>query len=404
MRAMQLLSGVIMITMTSAAWFARPATSQIYSLPRTDAAPGDFFGVSVALDGDRVLVGATGTDSCGDNSGAAYIYARDDASGRWQLESTLQPSDCEAGLYFGRSLDLVGNTAVVGAFRSTASTIDRNAAYVFERDTTSGEWRQTAKLTGGLDQKEGPFAADVAADSARIVVTTAGDLSEGKFGGAAYVFEPNGVGSWRRGARLTTRSGTNRGVLGGSVDISGDRIVVSASRYFQQGQGSLYVFEADDTGRNWKESVRLDGFEDFFIQTRIADDQIIVGESKAGRNSEGRATVYVFDNDRWRREVVLSPTHPFELGAFGSDVALEGDRAIVVGYDEQLKFEFNIDRVVYVFERESVGGDEKRWSQTHVIDVGNVYFGSAIDLDENAAAIGQASEEQPGSVVIVQLH
>lgn len=398
-------SGIILcIALATAAWFTMPVVAQIYSLPRTDAAPGDFFGVSVALEGDLVLVGATGSDTCGENSGAAYLYARDHASGRWRFESALRPSDCEPGLFFGRSLDLAGNTAVVGAFRSTASTIDRNAAYVFERDTTSGEWLQTAKLTGGLDTEEGPFAADVAADSAHIVVTTAGDLSDGEFGGAVYVFERNGTGSWRRVARLATQSGTNNGILGGSVDIRRNRIVVSASRYFRQGDGSVYVFESDETGREWKETARLDGFEDFFINTRLSEDQLIVGESKAGKNSEGRATVYAFDGTRWRRDVVLSPTHPFELGAFGSAVALEGDRAIVVGYDEQLRFEFNIDRVVYVFERVAGADGEKRWSQTHVIDVGNVYFGSAIDLDKNAAAIGQASEDAPGEVVIVQLH
>ena len=390
----------------SVALLPSSSSAQIYTLPRADAADGDFFGVAVAIEADRVLVGATGVSSCGENSGAAYVYERDTSSGRWRLEATLQPSDCEPGLFFGRSLDLSGNTAVVAAFRNTFSTIQQNATYVFERDTTDGSWHQTARLTGDATATEGPFGADVGIDGDRILVTTAGDLAEGKFGGAGYVFERTRRGQWNRTARLTASADTKSGILGGSAAIDGDRIVISASKYFQRGQGSVYIFEFDPGSERWVEDARLDGFEDFFISTRIDNDRIVVGESKAGKDSEGRATVFGKDETgRWRRLVVLHPTHPFALGAFGSQVALAGDRVLVVGYDEQLQFEFNIDRVVYVFEHSdtenaATGG----WSQKHVIDVGDVYFGSAIDIDNNVAAIGQASDDTPGKVVIVHLH
>lgn len=384
----------------------RLVTAQIYTLPRVDPADGDFFGVDVAIDGDRVLVGATGVSACGENSGAAYIYERDHTSGRWRPIATLEPEDCEAEMFFGRSLGLSGDVAVVGAFRTTFSGADLNAAYVFERHS-DGTWSQTARLTGDGDHQEGPFAADVDVDGDRVVVTTAGDLADGRFGGAIYVFEtvrsgPQGQRTWRQTTRLTASEDTRAGVLGGSVAIDRDRIVVSASRYFQGTRGSVYVFEHVAAGRAWKETARLDGFEDFFISTSIDGDRIIVGESKAGRNSEGRATVFRHDGSRWRRVVVLQPAYPFELGAFGSKVAIENNRALVVGYDEQLQFEFNIDRVVYVFESDDNG--TTGWAQRHIIDVGNVYFGSSVAIDENVAVIGQASDDEPGSVVVVQLH
>jgi len=388
----------VLFVLGLSAGFGYESEAQIYTLPRVDPKSGDYFGGAAAIDGDRVLVGAAGVDTCGENSGAAYVYELEPESGRWRLEATLLPDECEVGLFFGRTLDLSGNTAVVAAFPNAFSTIGSNAAYVFERDTTDGTWKQVARLTGEPDRTEGPFAADVSVDGNRILVTTSGDLADGRFGGAAYVFERGDLG-WTRSARLTASGNTRAGILGGSARLDGDRFVVSASRYFGGGQGSVYVFDFNNDERRWRESARLDGFEDFFISTWIDGDRIIVGESKAGRESDGRATVFRLDETgAWQREAVLRPTHPFSLGAFGSEVVVEGDRALVVGYDEQLEFSFNIDRVVYVFEADD------SWRQKHVIDIGSVYFGSAVDLDQGVAAIGQVSDVEPGAVIVVQLH
>lgn len=391
------LRAVLFVVGLSAGFAWCESEAQIYTLPRVEPTSGDYFGGSVAIDGDRILVGATGVTSCGENSGAAYVYEREPESGRWRLEATLLPDDCEVGLFFGRTLDLSGNTAIVAAFRNAFSAIGSNAAYVFERDTT-GTWSQVARLTGEPDQTEGPFAADVSVDGKRILVTTSGDLADGMFGGAAYIFERGNLG-WTRSARLTASGDTRTGILGGSARLDGDRFVVSASRYFRGGRGSVYVFEYNNDDRRWHESARLDGFEDFFISSWIDGDRIIVGESKAGRESDGRATVFRLDQSgKWVEEAVLRPTHPFSLGAFGSEVVVEGDRALVVGYDEQLEFSFNIDRVVYMFEADD------SWTQKHVIDIGSVYFGSALDLDQGVAVIGQVSDDEPGAVIVVQLH
>ncbi|MDX1740606.1 MAG: hypothetical protein R3178_04895, partial [Rhodothermales bacterium] len=127
----------------------------------------------------------------------------------------------------------------------------------------------------------------------------------------------------------------------------------------------------------------------------------IVGERRAGGDESGRAALFERGGDgQWRRAGVLRPARPFEFGAFGSKVALGDDRALVVGFDEQLRFEFNIDRVVYVFEH--VTSDV--WRQRHIVDVGEVSFGSDLAVDGAMALIGQATDSQPGTAYIVQLH
>lgn len=377
-----------------------PVAGQIFRLPRPDTTAGNFFGGAVALDGDRALVGASGEPTCGPNAGAAYVFERD-ARGDWQQAARLVPDDCAEQQFFGRSVALSGDHALVTSFRPFFSAVVSNAAYVFERDST-GTWHQVARLTGGAATEEGPFAAAVALDGDRALITASGDPAEGRYGGAAYVFERNARGVWRRTARLTGSAGLRAGIFGTSAALDGDRAVVTASTYFRKRPGSVYVFDRDPASGTWHETTRLGGIDDFFIAVALDGDRILVGESKGGKDASGLATLFERDSTgTWRERATLAPATPYKDGAFGSAVALHGDRALVAGYDEQLSFEFNINRVVYVFGHFP---DTGAWEQVHIIDVGQVAFGSALDLDDGFALIGQASEQEPGLAYVVRIH
>ena len=89
-----------------------PARAQIQSLPFSSVPPS--FGVAVALDEGRALVGASGENVCGENSGAVYVFEKG-PGGAWQRAARLTPSDCEAGAFFGRSFALSGDRVLVGA-------------------------------------------------------------------------------------------------------------------------------------------------------------------------------------------------------------------------------------------------------------------------------------------------
>ena len=375
------------------------AHAQIFKLPPADTVAGNFFGVAVAIDGDRALIGASGEDLCGANSGAAYIYERD-TTGTWAQVAKLHPRDCVEGHFFGRTLALSGNRAVVAAFRPFFSSTRSNAAYVFERDTT-GTWSEVARLTAGEGFEEGPFAASVALDGDRALITTAGDRGEGRHGGAAYVFERDPLsGFWRQQARVTGSGSVRDGIFGTSAALDGDRFIVSASTYFAERPGSAYIFERKHSG-TWQETAHLTGIEDFFISVDIHGDHVIVGESKGGKGRTGIATLYQRQPDStWVEEAELLPRTPYRLGAFGTLVALHGNHAMAVGYDEQLQLEFNIDRVVYLFHRDP---ETDTWKQLRTLDVGEVAFGSAIALDGIHALIGQASEQDVGLAYIVKL-
>ena len=370
------------------------ARGQILELPRHNLVAGDFFGTAVAISGDRILVGATAVEACGSNSGAAYVYERD-FRGEWRLVAELVPSDCSEGKFFGRSVDISGDYAVVAASQEFFSRESPNAAYIFERDST-GVWREAAKLTGSSQQEEGAFATSVSIDGTRLLITTSGDQAHGRFGGAAYLFERQAdTGSWLPAERFTV-SGVRRGIFGTMGVVSGEVVAVAASTFFRNRAGSVYLFEHEADG-SWSQAARFGGIDDFFISLSADSGRVLVGESKEKRH--GAASI-LKKGSTWRVEEKLHPSEPYDAGAFGSTVALDGRYALVVGYDEQLGLDFNIDRVVFVFRYDEPSSS---WKQHFVIDVGELAFGASLDLEGEYAVIGSASDSAPGTVYVVNI-
>ncbi|MBO6574910.1 MAG: FG-GAP repeat protein [Rhodothermales bacterium] len=368
---------------------AGPVQGQIQRLPPADTTTANFFGSAVALDGERLLVGSSGSDTCGPNSGAAFVYELQ-PNGTWAKTAHLEAADCEPGEFFGRAVALEADVAVVTSFVPTPFAARSNAVYVFELDEY-GSWRQAARLTDPVPAEDGPFAASVSIDSGRILVTSTGDTASGRFGGTASLFARNSSGRWAPEARFSAPHDARFGVFGTSASLDGDRAVVTASTYGLGAPGSAHVFE--ERGGRWVRTTRIDGVDDYFIPVQLDGARLVMGQTRDG---SGRAVIYELRDEAWVEAAELRPSSPYPGGGFGSAVALSGDTAAVVGFDEQLKLEFNIDRVVFVFRRQEDG----TWKQTRIVDVGEVYFGAALDLEGDTAVIGRASDEEAGGVYV----
>jgi hypothetical protein len=398
--ARPLLPIAVLLCLVLGTQAARPMTAaaQIYALPRPDTLQTETFGVSVAIDGDYIVVGASGENACGTNSGAAYVFERRETTGPWQRVARLVPRDCRENAFFGEQVDISGERIIVSASSEFFADEQSNRAYIFER--RDGTWTETGRLTSRSNDEEGAFAAGVALEGNRAVVTTSGS-PEGEYGGAVYVFSYDPLDDrWTRDDRMTARRGTEAGVLGGTVALSGDRIAVAASTYFEREPGSVYLFEQTEAG-TWNERSLVRDVDDFFISLSLDNDTLLVGESQAGDDASGEATLHArTEQGAWTRLKRLQPSTPYESGAFGSTVSLDGDWALVTGYDEQLGQDVNIDRVVYVYRRD----DEGAWQQRTIIDIGEVAFGAAIDQDGSTAVISSVPESAPGAVYVVHLH
>ena len=158
---------------------------QMAKLTATDAAAGDSFGWSVAFDSGTVVVGAhSDNDACTDNplcnSGAAYVYSLGDAG---LVYTKLTAPDAAADDYFGVSVAIDGETIVVGAYAKNFGT---GAAYVYRASDDGATHDHVAKLTSPGAMGDA-FGISVAVDGAAVVVGAGQWLNLGS--GSAYVYE-----------------------------------------------------------------------------------------------------------------------------------------------------------------------------------------------------------------------
>ena len=212
-----------------------------------DPSPSAWFGVSVALHGERIVVGAMNDDVMGTNSGAAYVFER--AGTLWTQQTKLVAPDGVPGNTFGFSVAIQGNRIVVGAnnYNVEHTNTTPGAAYVFDWDGFG--WAATQTLTSpGLP---GPsfqgFGVSVALSGDTILVGTNGDDQAGNDAGAAYVFQRSGL-TWTMERTIVSPSPVAEGEFGVTVALDGDYAVVGANRHkvrpvTDNTPGSAYVFQ-----------------------------------------------------------------------------------------------------------------------------------------------------------------
>ena len=233
-------SGAVYIfTRSSGAW-----TQQAY-VKASNTGAFDGFGGPLAFAGNTLVVGASGQDTDGTNSGAVYVFTRSVANGvtTWSQQAFLKATNVKAGEQFGASVTLSGDTLAVGA---PAPPNPGNSAggsgtvYVFTRNGTT--WAQQAEVKASNAAVLDEFGRSVALDGEMLVVGAPGEDSSavgindnGKQGdnnapnsGAAYVFRrTNGV--WTQQAYVkasNTESGDN---FGGRVAVDGSTLAIGAA-------------------------------------------------------------------------------------------------------------------------------------------------------------------------------
>lgn len=223
-------------------------------LTASDAAAGDQFGFSVAIDGDTIVIGAVGDDGAFADQGSVYVFVR--SGSVWTQEAKLTAADPGLTDRLGWRVDVSENTVVASAAYDDGSVTNEGSAYVFLRSGVPAVWTQQAKLINPTPVANDFFAASVAIDGDTAVL--GGDGDDVTFGdqGSAYVFVRSGS-TWTQQAFLTASDGALQDYFGISVDISGDTVVVGAIQ--DDGtvtdQGSAYVFVR--TGSLWFQQAKL---------------------------------------------------------------------------------------------------------------------------------------------------
>jgi hypothetical protein len=298
-----------------------------------DGAPDDWFGYSVAVSGNVAVIGADRDNDLGPKSGSAYVFRFDGS--KWVPEAKLLPADGAANDHFGKSVAVSGDTVVVGAPFDDDNGTDCGAAYVFRYDGWG--WVQHAKLRasdGAIDDLFG-YIYSVAVSGNTIVVGAQSDDDHGPASGSAYVFRYDG-NAWVEEAKLTASDGAARDAFGFSVAVSGDIAVIGANRNDDNGpdSGSAYVFRYDRS--SWVEEAKLLASDagpgqKFGYCVPISGDTVVIGaylDDDRGAGS-GSAYLYRFDGFSWVEEAKLLASDGAADDWFGYSLAVSGDTAVI---------------------------------------------------------------------------
>ena len=317
-------------------------------LTASDGAAYDLFGLSVSINGDTVVVGSYADDDNGSSSGSAYVFER--TGGIWTQTAKLKAGDDTAGDYFGRSVSISGDTVVVGAYKDDDNGSNSGSAYVFEKPP--GGWAdmtQTAKLKASDGAVSDYFGTSVSISGDTVVVGADCDDDNRRSSGSAYVFEkpPGGWADMTQTAKLTASDGAAYDYFGRSVSISGDTVVVGAlydDNNSIADPGSAYVFEKPPGGwADMTQTAKLtasDGAADdhFGNSVSISGDTVVVGAQRDDDNGIADAgSAYVFERPPggWADMTQTAKLKASDGAAdddFGSSVAISGD-TVVVGAD-----------------------------------------------------------------------
>jgi hypothetical protein len=225
---------------------------QTAKLKASDAKEADTFGESVCVEGDVALIGAAFVDVAGvKNAGAAYLFEFTPSG--WVETQKLTASDGWTEDRFGWSVVISGATALIGAIACDVGAMNTGAAYIFNREQSG--WVEKQKLTALHPAANDFFGFSVAIDGELAIV---GAEADGPIdAGAAYAFKRSGS-SWSRIGKLLAKKGSESDLMGRSVGISGATAIVSAHAddhacpfNLNCNSGAAYVFELAPTAAQY---------------------------------------------------------------------------------------------------------------------------------------------------------
>ncbi len=380
----------------------------------------DYFGISVAIDGDTAIVGGTQEDvGANANQGAAFIFERDaGGANNWGLVKTIAATDGEANDGFGNSVAISGDRVIVGAYPDdTGTNTNQGAAYIFERNSGgANNWGQVTKLTAsdGAAQDWFGYSVSISGDTA-IVGAIFDNVGASSNQGSAYIYERNagGANNWGEVKHLFASDGA-AGDIFGSVGISGDTIIVGAFGDDIGGnnaQGSAYIFERNFGGANnfgeVKKIFASDGGspDEFGVTVAIDGDRVIVGAFLAdvgANNYQGAGYIYERNTggaNNWGEVKKLVASDGAADDQFGISVSISGDTAIINATYNDIGANTN-QGSAYIFKQNAGGANN--WGQVKKIIASDGatddYFGFSVAVSGDTAIVGAFGDDVGGAL------
>jgi hypothetical protein len=356
---------------------------QTQKINNTLGSSGDYFGSTVSISGNRIIIGSSGEDDNGIDSGTSYIY--DLLVDNWNMTTKLSPSESAYGDNFSNSISILGNIALIGAYKDDDFGIDSGSAYIFEFDGES--WSLSIKLHA-LDSEAGNlFGKEVSLSNNRAVIAANHYNTDGDEFGSVYVFDFID-GNWTQSAKLVASDESIDNAFGFSMSISDDTLLIGASRDNSDGikSGSAYIFNYD--GSSWSETTKLSAsgraVDDYFgSSVGILNNVALIGAYGDDDNGSNSGAVYYFEliNGNWLQKSKIVSSDSSELDHFGISLSLTDNRALIsasLGYKG----------AAYIFDLDN-NGDWQETSKLRPSIFGLApTYGYSVDLDGDRAIVG----------------
>lgn len=305
------------------------AQCQQAKLTAADAAREGYFGASVDIDGDVAIVGAVGSTVLFDDAiGAAYIFRK--IGSNWVQEQKLGDPVPQPGVGFGWAVAINGDTAMITAPGDSDAASGAGAAHVFHYD--GGSWVQTQKLYPSDPVALKAFGWSVAIEGNVVAVGQVGNsFGGGSEAGGVYVYRWNGT-NWAQEQKLAPPDLGNFDHFGASVSVSGNRIVGGAPG--NDPNGAAYVFNWN--GSQWIQQQKLiatDGQmgQSFGSSVAIEQEIILVGDPQedGAFTDSGSVRVFNFNGSSWVQQQKLIPPVEAQYGSFGAGVSLHSNHLLI---------------------------------------------------------------------------
>lgn len=286
-------------------------------LTAPDAVAGDGFGVSLAAEGDLLLVGQDGGEG-----GRVHVFRN--GRGGWERTTELRPDDLPDGSGYGASLAVSSGVVAVGAVGVGEGA---GRVYLFRR--TSGGWEASGWVEAEEPRSGDGFGSAIDVDGTRMLVGAPGRSDEA---GVALVFRQDpGTGEWSQEAVLEGRGAERGSGFGASVVLGAGTALVAAPGH-QQAMGAVFDFGLDAVEGEWRERTRLLPFDGgrsarFGSAMAVGPGGVYVGAPGAGE----AGTIYVLRraNGLWVGTDKLVSERVAAGGDFGASLAMGGSVAVV---------------------------------------------------------------------------
>lgn len=372
---------------------------QQQKLQASDAAANDQFGHTITLDGDTAIIGAWLDDNGGGvDAGAVYVFTR--SGGVWTQQQKLVASDAAANDFFGFSVSLDGDTALIGAVSDNNSGGQgAGSAYVFTR--SGGVWTEQQRLQASDVALNDLFGYSVSLSGDTAVISSVADDNGGQQSGSAYIFTRSG-GIWTEQQRLQASDAAEGDNFGHSVSLSGDSVIIGAWQDDNAGgnaAGSAYVFTR--SGGVWTQEQKLiasdaSGLDFFGTSVSLSGDTAIVGASlnDSAGNDAGAAYVFTRSSGVWVEQQRLRASDAAAEDNFGGRVSISGDKAVISSFLDDNSGGVDAGSA-YVFIRS--GGVWTQQERFQATDPGpNDGFGFSVALSRDTILVGSYQDDNSG--------